>query len=126
LINIKNIKNALEIYYLTNGSYPNDELRGIIEIQGCTTYGAGIMKCPNTHMFYDYGTGKSETIVRAFYPKDWNEDPNWRIRVQTGTDQGNALRGEINCVVRSSADKTAVKVCQSMGTTQINNTTWRI
>ncbi|MDD6152968.1 MAG: prepilin-type N-terminal cleavage/methylation domain-containing protein [Elusimicrobia bacterium] len=119
--NVKTMKNALELYYLANGSYPNDDISEVdFSIPGCTSPGAGHMQCGDT--LYDYNGGGlfgSSAAVIGYIQ-------NLRISYQMYLDHSSVTPGRIICVVKSAGDKVAVNVCRSMAKQEISSTSWEL
>lgn len=56
--NTKTFKNALEMYYMANGEYPNDDISNVdFHIDGCIITMSGHLKCAGKDVWYDYNGG---------------------------------------------------------------------
>ena len=135
--NVKAIVNSVEIYYLTNGEYPDDDdIRGIdIGIEGCginpnTNRYFGTYFCPTAE--YDFGYSNQDQMLIAFlkYPTETENvfsGGNY-VGIAYAQYPQHALPAEKRGTQECWADitnTTANKVCLSLGGTQYETLTWR-
>ena len=115
--NVKTIVNALEVYYLANGEYPNDDLTGLdIEISGCQTIGDGNFYCNNAT--YDYFDGNNSN-VGGFLTNNLGMG-----YVQYSVHNVNKP-GKRECLADTN-NPVANNVCKSLGGTANGASNWRI
>lgn len=71
--NLRTLKNALEMYYMANGQYPDDSVADLdISIQGCTPEGGGELKCGNACFNYNGGNTFTSDSISAMVGKEVN------------------------------------------------------
>ena len=135
MTNVKAIVNSSEIYYLTNGQYPDDDdIRDIdIGIAGCyinpnTEKYFGTFHCPTEE--YDFGYSNQDQMLIAFL-KNQTEDMfsgQDYVGIAYAQYPQHALpvakRGTQECWA-DITNTTANKVCLSLGGVQYETLTWR-
>lgn len=114
--NVKLLKDALELYYLNMGEYPDDDVSGLdFTINGCTSSG-GTITCAKE--VYDYWYSGSNII--GGFPKDqgigYAQYPSRDALV--------AKRGIQECWAEPG-NKTSIQVCESMGGVRNGSNGWR-
>ena len=131
--NVKSIVNFAELYYLTNGQYPDDDdLTGIdLGIEGCefkTNRYKGTFYCPTAE--YDFGYSNQDQMVAGFlrhYTSNVTVDGNYAGIAYIQYPQ-NALPTEKRNTQECWADSalaTANKVCLSLGGAKYETLSWR-
>jgi prepilin-type N-terminal cleavage/methylation domain-containing protein len=115
--NTKAIKNAAEMYYLTYGEYPVDDITLLdIDMPGCSKNSGGSMRCPANNTAYNYngniGTGQRYEI-RGIYNSPGGHSGTLEYTMVLDKDPS-ADKGKIFCIVGDTKNYAAVKVCESM------------
>ncbi|WP_428080649.1 type IV pilin protein [Candidatus Avelusimicrobium alvi] len=123
--NTKTFKNAVELYYLENGSYPDDSIEDVdFRIDGCTLGPAGQLYCGKT--MYDYNGRSTDGLNRVWgYLNQDGSTTAPRIGFGFTLDKS-ATPGKVYCTVTDAADTVAVKTCKTMAKTAVNATLWEI
>ncbi len=118
MANVKTIVNALEVYYLAHGEYPNDDVTALdIEIGNCSSVGNGTFNC--THESYDY-QGESSNAVGGFLKNN-----NGLAYLQYPLhDMNTAKQGTRECWADIN-NTAANNVCKSLGGTPNGTSSWR-
>jgi type II secretion system protein G len=130
--NTKAIKDAAEMYYLTYGEYPTDNIIVLdFDIPGCTKQGAGLMTCPNTNTSYNYNgnisTGQRFDVM-GYYPM-YNSSYVDGISILSYVmvlDHAQKDQGKIFCVVGAINATLARKVCKSISKTKITESLYEL
>jgi len=119
--NVKTMKNALELYYIANGSYPLDDISDVdFDIPGCQQTGHGRLQCGDILYDFNGGTTAGTQYSVQGYLKDL------RISYVMWLDYSAKYPGLVFCQVRSADDKVAVNVCRSMAKRQISSVEWEL
>lgn len=123
--NAKTLKNALELYYLENGSYPDDTLEDVdFRIDGCTLGTNGQLYCGKTMYDYNGHSTDGENKVWGYVNKD-GSTTSPRIGFGFSLDKS-ATPGKMYCYVADAADAVAVKTCKTMAKAEVSGTLWEI
>jgi hypothetical protein len=129
--NTKAIKNAAEMYYMTYGEYPVDNINVLdIDMPGCVKSGGGAMSCPANNTAYNYNgnisTGQRYDIMGVYNPI-YNSGHSGTLQYIMVLDKApSADKGKIFCSVYHPKDYLAVKVCESMSKKKIDDYTWEL
>ena len=116
--NVKAIADALEVYYMTNGSYPNDDVSALgVEIGGCTIYG-GLFYCKDAE--YDYQQSWDRHQIGGFL-----KNYAGVAYLQWPVHDNNTKAGTRECWA-DSGNAAANQVCKSMGGVPNGSSSWRI
>ena len=113
--NVKTFKNALELYYLANGEYPNDSIENVdFRIDGCTSAGAGQLQCEKA--MYDYNGGNAaqpDAGVFGYVKKNGNLQIYYGMYLDHSSKAGKIICSPYT-PSGAVADKVAQDVCNSL------------
>ena len=117
MTNVKTIITALELYYLANGEYPNDDVSELdIQIGGCTTDG-GIIICKDA--VYDY-YDVVRNAVGGFLNNKWG-----LAYIQYPSHDVNISKQNTRECWADTSNIAANNVCKSLGGIAIGGSDWR-
>ena len=111
---VRGLKDGMEMYYLANGAYPEQDQEVIFDIDmfaGCSESGTGWIRCSNG-IYFDCLDWWGQTVSGI--------DVNIGLAYMMWLDHS-AYPGEQRCIA-SSINNTANQVCKSMGGQKINET----
>ncbi len=113
---VKGLKDGMEMYYLANGTYPDQEIDGlsfdIDMFDGCTgADSTNWIRCPNG-IFFDRMDYDRHTVIGI--------DTNISLAYLMWLDVSE-YPGQIRCIAKAN-DTIANKVCKSMGGQPIEET----
>ncbi len=119
MTNVKTIITALELYYLANGEYPNDDVGELdIHIGGCTTRNvSGIISCKDA--VYDYYDGVGNA-VGGFLNNKWG-----LAYIQYPSHDVNISKQNTRECWADTSNIAANNVCKSLGGIAIGGSNWR-
>ncbi len=118
---VATIKESAELYYLTNGSYPTNDLTGfdINEISGCTPTDAhgDVIFCRDFFMNF-YSSGKNTSATHDIVAGVWTDGygNNTQLQYVVYLDHHATYPGRRECWAEQN-NKAANQVCKSMGGT---------
>ncbi|MDR0645489.1 MAG: prepilin-type N-terminal cleavage/methylation domain-containing protein [Elusimicrobiota bacterium] len=120
------IKNATEMYYLNNGYYPNDSVMELdIDIPGYTNGGGGNIRCNSCNIDYDLQGSPATHIDAVIGSTIGAYGGNHVIIYRLFLDRIGGYSGKKMCIANKNF-QASLKVCQSVGKTQLNETTWEM
>jgi prepilin-type N-terminal cleavage/methylation domain-containing protein len=123
IANTRAVKDAAEIYYMTYGDYPTDDITVLdFDIPDCVKYAAGLMRCPKTNTAYNYNGNNSTGQafdVRGYYPESNGSDGKLSLDYTMVLDHAQSNPGKIYCRVGTNNQAAATRVCKSMCKTPI-------
>jgi prepilin-type N-terminal cleavage/methylation domain-containing protein len=125
--NTKAIKNAEEIYYLTNGNYTGTLSNLDINIPQCIAENhTGVLTCEGIS-YYDHDAAVVNNYGDRISGYIYNSDKtSWRIGYVMAFDRNIMDPGKIYCVISNASDKTAVRVCESLSKNKISDKKWEL
>jgi prepilin-type N-terminal cleavage/methylation domain-containing protein len=113
--NAKVIKNAAEMYYLTHGEYPTDNIAALdIDIPGCVASGGGMLVCEKQNISFNYNGNISSGQRFDIYADDpiSIHGANAILTYVMVLDRAQRDAGKTYCIGTTAVAK---KVCKSMG-----------
>jgi prepilin-type N-terminal cleavage/methylation domain-containing protein len=122
--NAHTIKNAAEMYYLTNGYYPSSFMEFDIDIPGYAK-DAGNIRCLKCNIDYELKGVPAYAIDGVMGSTMGAYGGNHVIIYRLYFDRTDGNSGKRRCIANKNFP-TSLKVCQSVGKTQLSETTWEM